>query len=124
MKKLFPLLAIAIAFTLNAIGQDAPLDTYVGKYNFPQGSPVPMFEVKIKDGVLFGESQMGVSTFQRVEADIFSIVEYGGTAEFKRNGDGKVVSVTVSVGDVVLEGTKESIQLNSIRFHPLSPMKF
>lgn len=124
MKKLFPLLAITIAFTFSAIGQDAPLDTYVGKYVFPQGSPVPMFEVKIKDGVLFGESQMGASTFKRIEADIFSIVEYNGIAEFKRNGDGKIVSVTVSVGDLVLEGTKENLQMHSIRFHPLSPMKF
>jgi len=123
MNKIITILAFAFAFSLNALGQDAPLDQYIGKYNFPAGSPVPGFEIKLVDGVLIGESQMGSSTFTRIEGDKFTIVEYNGIAEFIRNAEGNVISVKVTVDTMVLEGTKEGSALRALRFNPLSPLR-
>lgn len=123
MNKIITIIAFAFAFSLNALGQDAPLDNYIGKYNFPEGSPVPQVELKLVEGVLMGESQMGPVTFKRMEGDMFSIVEHNGVAEFRRNADGKVVAVKVTVDTLVMEGTKEGAALRSIRFNPLSPLR-
>jgi hypothetical protein len=79
--------------------------------------------MKLVDGVLIGESQMGSSTFTRIEGDKFTIVEYNGIAEFIRNAEGKVISVKVTVDTMVLEGTKEGSALRALRFNPLSPLR-
>ncbi|HSK14204.1 MAG TPA: DUF3471 domain-containing protein [Phnomibacter sp.] len=123
MKKFYSLLAIAITLTLSALSQEAPLETYLGKYNFPEGSPVPYTEVKLNGAGLITESPMGIATLQRIEADMFAIVEYNGLAEFRRNSEGKVIGVKVSVMGIELEGTKEEVKLKAIPFHPLSPMR-
>lgn len=123
MKKFFLFAALAFSCTISALSQEAPLESYVGKFNFPQGSPVPFVDVKISNGSLIGESQMGIASLQRIEADVFSIVEYNGVAEFKRNGDGKVVSIKVTVNDLIMEGTRENLHLKAIPWFPLSPLK-
>jgi hypothetical protein len=123
MNKIITIIAFAIALSLSALGQDAPLQDYTGKYNFPEGSPVPNVEMKLVEGVLIGESQMGSSTFTRIEGDKFTIVEYNGTAEFIRNAEGKVISIKVTVDTMVLEGTKEAAAFRSVRFNPLSPLR-
>jgi hypothetical protein len=123
MKKLFYLIVFAAAISIHATAQDAPLEQYVGKFSFPQGSPVPLVEVKLTNGVLTGESQMGVATLQRIEADNFTVVEYNGLAEFKRNAEGKVIGLKITVDTLVMEGTKEGISLRRIYFAPLNPMR-
>ncbi len=123
MNKIITIIAFAIALSLSAFSQDAPLQDYTGKYNFPEGSPVTSVELKMVDSVLMGESQMGPVTFKRMEGDMFSIVEHNGVAEFRRNADGKVVAVKVTVDTLVMEGTKEGAALRSIRFNPLSPLR-
>jgi hypothetical protein len=123
MKKLIYFFAIATVFTLTAQGQEAPLETFVGKYSFPEGSPVPFVDVKISNGILVGESQMGIATLQRLEGDRFSIVEHNGIAEFRRNGDGKVIGIKVLVGDLVMEGNRDALWLRAVPWHPLNPMK-
>jgi len=94
-----------------AAGQDAPLEQYIGKYVFPEGSAVPWVEVKLTEGVLITESPMGNATLQRIEKDLFSIVEYNGTSEFRRNADGKVTGIKVAVMGLEMEGTKEQTSL-------------
>lgn len=94
-----------------AAGQDAPLEQYIGKYVFPEGSAVPWVEVKLTEGGLITESPMGNATLQRIEKDLFSIVEYNGTSEFRRNGDGKVTGIKVAVMGLEMEGTKEQTSL-------------
>jgi hypothetical protein len=107
MKKLTTLFFFMSFLSLSAICQEAPLENYVGKFVFPAGSPVPHMEVKLNGTTLITESPMGSATLQRVQADQFSIVEYNGLAEFKRNGEGKVVAVKVTVMGLEMEGTKE-----------------
>lgn len=123
MNKIITIIAFAIALSLSALGQDTPLQDYIGRYNFPAGSPVPNVELKLVEGVLIGESQMGSSTFTRKEGDIFTIVEYNGTAEFIKNAEGKIVAVKVTVDTLVMEGTKEGAALRALCFNPLSPLR-
>lgn len=123
MNKIVAIIAFAFAFSLSALAQDAPLDNYIGKYNFPEGSPVTSVELKVVDGVLMGESQMGPATFKRIEKDMFAVIEHNAVAEFKRNADGKVISVTVTVDTLVMEGTKEGTAIRNLRFSPLSPLR-
>jgi hypothetical protein len=61
----------------------------------------------VENGVLMGSSAMGSSEFKKTDTEhVFEIVAYGGTATFKKNGDGKITNVQILVGDVNIEGTK------------------
>ncbi len=123
MNKLLFLFAFSIALSIPGIGQDSTFEAYTGKFNFPEGSAVPWVEVKLNNGVLVSESPNGSATLQRIEGDVFSIVEYNGTAEFKRNAEGKVTSVKVVVMGLEMEGTKESAKFKYLRHLPISPVR-
>ncbi len=118
MKKLLFLLVMAAgAVTIHA--QQTPQDSlqqYMGKYRFPDGSVVTEITVTIENGVLYANSVMGNSELRKVEKDMFEIVAYQGSAEFKRNTEGKVSGVQIIVGDITLDGTKTELTL----FHQLS----
>ena len=88
--------------------QDSTLQQYAGKYIFPQGSAVTEAVVSLDAGVLSISSAIGAATLSKIEADRFAIVEYNGTAEFKRNDAGKIIGIHVVVADLDLTGTKES----------------
>jgi hypothetical protein len=115
MNKVLFLIAFSIALAIPGISQDSTYEAYVGKYNFPEGSAVPYVDVKLTNGVLTSESPAGSATLQRVEGDVFSIVEYNGVAEFKRNAEGKIIGVKVSVMDLVMEGSKESAKFKYLK---------
>lgn len=125
MKKLIYFFAFATIFTLSAQGQETPLESFVGKYSFPYGSPVPFVEVKMSNGVLVGESQMGIATLQRIDGDKFTIVEHNGIAEFRRNGEGQISGVKIAVGEILLEGTKDGLPNPgpTVNWHILCPIK-
>jgi hypothetical protein len=96
---------------------------YTGKYTFPEGNPVPWVEVKYSEGTLVSESPMGSATLQRIEGDVFAVVEYNGTAEFLRDAQGKIMGVKVSVMDIVMEGKKEGLQsIKPPYYYPLRPL--
>ena len=108
MKNILFITTFLLGGLVSSFAQKAPLTDYVGKFNFPEGSVVPWVVVKItQDSVLVSESPQGNATLIHIEGDMFSVVEHNGVAEFRRNGDGKVNGVKVTVGDMVLEGTKE-----------------
>ena len=95
------------------------LQEYTGKYKFPEGSVVTDISVTLENGVLTGSSAMGSSELKKMEPDVFQIVAYGGMATFKRNGDGKVSSVYIEIGDLKLEGAKsEGLNIQSERKQP------
>jgi Domain of unknown function (DUF3471) len=108
-KTLLTIFASAAIFLLHA-QTPAPktdsLQEYTGKYKFPAGSIVPETNVVLENGALFANSEMGSSELKKMEGDTFELVAYGGTATFKRNPDGKIISVKVEVDDIILEGTK------------------
>lgn len=123
MNKILFLFAFTIALAIPGIGQDSTYEAYVGKYNFPEGSAVPWVDVKIVNGVLYSESPAGSATLQRIEKDIFSIVEYNGTAEFRRDADGKINSVKISVMGLEMEGSKESPKYKFFKWLPPGPVR-
>lgn len=123
MNKILFLFAFTIALAIPGIGQDSTYEAYVGKYNFPEGSAVPYVDVKIINGVLISESPAGTATLQRIEGDVFSIVEYNGTAEFKRNAEGKIFSVKVLVMGLEMEGSKEQPKFKYLKWLPPSPVR-
>ncbi len=109
MRKLFlAILAIITVHTIQA-QTDSTLQQYVGKYKFPEGSAVTEVVVILDNGVLFATSVMGNAELKRYEGDVFEIMGFNGMASFKRNGDGRISGVRIEVGEIVLEGNKESI---------------
>lgn len=123
MNKVLFLFAFCFAFALQGIGQDSTYEAYIGKYNFPEGSAVPYVDVKLNNGILVSESPAGTATLQRIEGDMFSIVEYNGTAEFRRNTEGKIISVKVIVMGLEMEGSKESPKFRYLKWFPPSPVR-
>lgn len=105
---LFFLLLIMGVGTAVYAQQDSTLQQYAGKYIFPQGSAVSEAVVSFESGVLSISSAIGSATLSKIEADRFSIVEYNGIAEFKRNDTGKIIGIHVVVADLDITGTKES----------------
>lgn len=105
MKKVFLSLVIMFGFiTVNA--QTDSLQLYVGKYKFPDGSPVSEITMSVDNGLLMASSAMGTSEFKPTSTvDVYEIVAFGGTATFKRK-EGKVTSLQILVGDVNMEGEK------------------
>jgi hypothetical protein len=113
MKKLLLLLVMAAggaAIHAQQTLQDS-LQQYTGKYKFPDGSVVTEITVTIENGVLYANSVMGNSELRKVEKDMFEIVAYQGSAEFKRNTEGKVSGVQIIVGDIAMEGTKTELAI-------------
>lgn len=106
MKKTLLSLFVVLCFSA-AHAQADSLQEYTGKYKFPEGSPVTEIGVIIENASLVATSAMGNSELKKTDSkDVFEIVAYGGTATFKRNGDGKVNLVLIQVQDISMEGTK------------------
>ena len=111
MRKLFMLSFLVLAaFAVNA--QTDTLQQYTGKYKFPEGSVVSEINVTVESGVLMAGSVMGNTELKKTEGDVFEIVNFGGTATFKRNTEGKIISVRVQVSDVDMEGAKQESGVN------------
>lgn len=109
MKKLFLFFSFfAIIATINA--QDS-LQQYTGKYVFPDGAPVPEVEVTLTDSALAMGSVAGNSALTALGIDSFLIVEFSGTAVFKRAEDNKVNAVHIEAAGYVLDGKKQETGL-------------
>jgi hypothetical protein len=106
MKKiLVTLLAAGSFFFANA--QDT-LQQYTGKYVFPDGSVVPDVDVVLSGGALSMASTAGTSSLTQLGSDSFQIVEFSGTAVFKRGDDKKVNAVHIEAMGYVLDGQKQN----------------
>ena len=100
--------AVGGSFILSA--QQAPqadsLKEYTGKYKFPDGSEVTEIKVGVENGILWAYSDKGNSELKKIEKDVFEVVQYTGTATFKRDGNGKINGLHIEVGDLIMDGTK------------------
>lgn len=105
MKKLFLLLLSGLSI-LSVFAQ-AGKEKYIGVYKFPDGSVVTSIEVSLQDSLLSMNSSAGASPLTWIQNDEFSIVNFSGTALFKRNPDGKVVGVHIEAMGYVLDGVKQ-----------------
>ena len=85
-----------------------PLEDFVGKYVFPDGSVVPDVDVALSGTALTMSSTAGTSALVELGIDSFQIVEFSGTAVFKRGEDKKVNAVHIEAGGYVLDGQKKA----------------
>lgn len=105
MQKIFLfLLFLSFGIVMNA--QDS-LTQYTGKYIFPEGSVVTEVDITIENGGLKSNSSAGSATLTQLGVDSFLIVEYSGTAVFKRNEEKKVNAIHIEAAGYVLDGKKQ-----------------
>ncbi len=117
-------LSVGVVSMLNAQtpSPDTTLQAFTGKYLFPEGSPVADVVVKLENGALTSISSAGESALEKIGEDLFSIVQFQGTAKFNRDANQKVIGVSIKAGGFELEGTKtESMALN-MKFHSLKAL--
>ena len=121
-KLLLLIFAMTSTFILSA--QQTPktdsLKEYTGKYKFPEGSEVTEIRVVVENAVLWAQSDKGNSELRRIEKDTFEVVEYTGTATFKRDEKGKIKGLHIEVGDLIMDGTKS----DEGNLHALNSQKF
>ena len=112
MKKIIvSILASLFIIAINAQTDPAPkppLEDFVGKYVFPDGSVVPDVTVTLDGGSLTMASSAGTSPLTELGRDSFTIVEFSGTAVFKRGDDKKVNGVHIEAMGYVLDGQKQN----------------
>ncbi len=112
MKKIIvSILASLFIVAINAQTEPAPkppLEDFVGKYVFPDGSVVPDVTVTLDGSALTMASSAGTSALTELGRDSFSIVEFSGTAVFKRGDDKKVNGVHIEAMGYVLDGQKQN----------------
>lgn len=112
MKKIaFSILASLSVICVNAQSEPAPkppLEDFVGKYVFPEGSVVPDVDVTLSGSALTMTSAAGSSVLNELGRDSFQIVEFNGIAVFKRGEDKKVNGVHIEAQGYVLDGQKKS----------------
>jgi len=108
MKKILLSLLVIVSFLGANAQADTTLQKFTGKYKFPDGSPVTEVTVAVdKEGTLTASSAMGTTELKKTDTEnVFEVVAYSGIATFKKNAEGKVVSVQIVVGDLNIEGTK------------------
>jgi hypothetical protein len=112
MRKLILLLLFFTTGTMlvqaqqNAKADTVALKEYTGKYVFPEGSEVAEVKVYLENGLLMASSEQGSTELKRIDKDVFEVVVYTGTATFKRDDKGKVNSVYIEVGNMILDGKK------------------
>ena len=112
MKKIaFTILSSLFITVVNAQSDPAPkppLEDFVGKYVFPEGSVVPDVDVLLSGSALTMTSAAGSSVLNELGRDSFQIVEFNGIAVFKRGEDKKVNGVHIEAQGYVLDGQKKS----------------
>lgn len=106
MKKTILCLILGLAF-ISANAQTDSLSQYTGKYVFPDGSVVPSVDVTLSDGALSMSSAAGSSALTQLGVDSFEIVQFTGTAVFKRGEDKAVNGVHIEAAGYVMDGQKQ-----------------
>jgi hypothetical protein len=111
MKKIaLSILASLLILGIHAQSDPAPkppLEDFVGKYVFPEGSVVPDVDVILSGSALTMTSTAGSSVLNELGRDSFQIVEFSGIAVFKRGEDKKVNGVHIEAQGYVLDGQKK-----------------
>lgn len=83
-------------------------DDYVGEYQFAETSPIKNLKIEKSGDVLIGKTETGQSELVATDKkDTFSLKDYGGTLEFKRDESGVVKGVVLTVENISHEGKKK-----------------
>ena len=93
---------------LSVNAQQGPLNDYLGKYVFAEGSPVAEVSLTTQDSSLVINSAMGSTVLEKKGVDSFYLANYDALVIFKRK-DGKMVeSISILVQGTELVGRKEA----------------
>jgi hypothetical protein len=108
MRKLcfMTLILMGAFFSVNA--QQGPLNDYLGKYVFAEGSPVAEVSVTMQDSSLVINSAMGSTMLEKKGVDSFYLATYDALVIFKRKDGKSVESVSILVQGMELVGKKEA----------------
>jgi len=106
MKKFLLMAAILVGVIATANAQTSPLKDYLGKYVFPEGSPVTEVTLTIEDTVLTINSAMGATALEKKGVDTFYLAAYDAPIIFKRGANNEVETLTIIVQGMELTATK------------------
>ena len=108
MRKLCFLTLILIGAFVSVNAQTSPLNDYLGKYVFAEGSPVAEVSLTLEDSSLVINSAMGSTPLEKRGVDSFYLAQFNALVIFKRK-DGKMVeSISILVQGMELVGKKEA----------------
>ncbi len=97
MKKIFLMAVILMGVMATANAQTSSLKDYLGKYVFPEGSPVTEVTLTAEDTVLTINSAMGSTPLEKKGVDTFYLSAYDAPIIFKRGADNSVETLTIIV---------------------------
>jgi hypothetical protein len=108
MRKLCFLTLVLMGAFLSVNAQEGPLNDYLGKYVFAEGSPVAEVSLTVQDSSLVINSAMGSTMLEKKGVDSFYLATYDALVIFKRNDGKSVESISIFVQGMELVGRKES----------------
>lgn len=108
MRKLCFLTLLLMGAFISVNAQSGPLNDYLGKYIFAEGSPVTEVSLTIEDSSLIINSAMGSSSLEKKGVDSFYLATYDALVIFKRKEGKSVESVSIFVQGMELVGKKEA----------------
>ena len=108
MRKLCFLTLILMGAFLSVNAQQGPLNDYLGKYVFAEGSPVAEVSLTIEDSSLVINSAMGSTPLEKKGVDSFYLATYDALVIFKRKEGKTVESISIFVQGMELVGKKEA----------------
>ena len=106
MKKILLMAVTLVGVIATANAQTSPLKDYLGKYVFPEGSPVTEVTLTIEDTVLTINSAMGATALEKKGVDTFYLAAYDAPIIFKRGANNEVETLTIIVQGMELTATK------------------
>ena len=108
MRKLCFMTLVLMGAFLSVNAQQGPLNDYLGKYIFAEGSPVAEVSLTVQDSSLVINSAMGSTMLEKKGVDSFYLATYDALVIFKRNDGKSVESISIFVQGMELVGRKES----------------
>lgn len=106
MKKIVLMTSILMGVLFSVQAQTSSLKDYLGKYTFPEGSPVAEVNITAEDTVLTLNSAMGSTGLDKKGVDTFYLAAYDAPVIFKRDANKLVVSLSIMVQGMELVGKK------------------
>ena len=106
MKKILLMAVILMGVMATANAQTSTLKDYLGKYVFPEGSPVTEVTITAEDTVLTINSAMGSTPLEKKGTDTFYLAAYDAPIIFKRAANNSVETLTIIVQGMELTATK------------------
>jgi hypothetical protein len=108
MRKLCFLTLFLMGAFMTVNAQSGPLNDYLGKYVFAEGSPVAEVSLTVEDSSLVINSAMGSTPLEKKGVDSFYLATYDALVIFKRKEGKSVESISIFVQGMELVGKREA----------------